>query len=87
MTTATIASKFICVHANLWDSAVLEIIGQSDKAIQVRNEHCRRTCWIPKSGLKPYKPGVEGYEQDFVLTPWFRDAANEFQLKVLNLAE
>ena len=75
------------IHANRWDSAIVEVIGESEKALQVKNTESGRVCWLPKSGIKPYKPGVATYENEYEIAPWFRDKMNLYQERVLNLAE
>ena len=82
VTTAT-----ILVHANKFDSAILEIVRETEKAYQVRNIDCKRQCWIPKAGLKPYKPGVATYENEYVVASWFWAKMDLTQEKVLNIAE
>lgn len=79
--------SWILVFASPFDGATLTIIQETDKALQVRNDHCGRECWIPKSGLKLRNPGVETYENEYVLADWFRAKLNLQQEKVLNLAE
>jgi hypothetical protein len=77
----------LVVHANKFDSAILEVIKETEKAYQVRNVDCGRMCWIPKSGLKAYKPGVATYENEYEVANWFWSKMNLMQEKVLNIAE
>jgi len=77
----------IVVHANKFDAAILEIISESEKAIQVRNRDCGRKCWLPKSALVGYKPGVPTYENEYIVANWFWSKMNLMQQKVLNIAE
>ena len=75
------------IHANKYDSAIVELVQESEKAIQVKNVECGRTCWIPKSGLREYKPGVPSYEGEYVVTAWFWNKMSIQQQRVLNIAE
>ena len=77
----------LVIHANKMDSAICGIVQESEKAIKVQNDHCKRSCWLPKAGLKPYKPGVPTYENEYVLADWFRDKMSSQQERVLNLLE
>jgi hypothetical protein len=78
-------SDSLVVHANRMDSAILVVINETAKAWEVRNVDCGRSCWLPKSGLRLYKPGVESYEGEYVLAPWLRSKLSDQQEKVLNL--
>lgn len=77
----------LVIHANKYDSAIVAVVAESDKAMQVKNVESGRVCWLPKSGLKPYRPGVESYENEYEVSGWFRNKMNLQQERVLNLAE
>lgn len=81
------ATATLVIHANPYDSAIVEIIKETEKAYQVKNIDCGRMCWIPKAGLKQYKPGVPSYENEYKLALWFEGKLDLRQEKVLNLAE
>lgn len=85
MTTAQATT--ILVTANLFDTAILEVIAESEKALHVRNVECGRTCWIPKSGIYLRKPGVATYENEYNVHDWFFNKMSKIQLKVLNVME
>lgn len=78
---------YLVIHANRMDSAICKVLQESEKAIKVQNNYCKRVCWLPKAGLRPYKPGVPTYENEYVLAQWFRDKMNTQQERVLNLLE
>ena len=78
---------WIMVMANPMDPAGLQIIGDSEKAIKVRNDYCGRDCWIPRAALVLRKPGVASYECEYDLRPWFFSKMSMRQRQVLNLAE
>lgn len=86
MTLAT-DNGTILVFANTYDGAILAVIGETEKAINVRNKECGRCCWLPKAGLVARKPGVPTYENEYVLARWFVSKLNLQQSKVLNIAE
>jgi len=65
----------------------LEILEDRDKSYKVRNVDNNATCFIPKSGLKPRKPGVPTYENEFILAGWFRNKLNHFQERALGIVE
>lgn len=75
------------IHANKYDAAIVEVVSQTERAIQVRNVDCGRSCWIPRSALAEYKPGVATYEDEFVVRDWFWVKMNRRQEQVLNIAE
>lgn len=77
----------LVIHANKFDSAIVEVVGESEKALQVKNTESGRVCWLPKSGIKAYKPGVPTYENEYEVSGWFRSKLNLQQERVLNLAE
>lgn len=86
---ATIATDngTVLVFANTYDGAILEVISETEKAIQVRNKESNRSCWLPKSGIEQRKPGVPTYENEYVVCGWFWSKMNLQQQKVLNVAE
>lgn len=77
----------LIVYANKFDGAILEVVKESEKAVQVRNVENGKSCWLPKSGLKPKKPGVPTYENEYELSRWFACKLSLQQERVLNLAE
>jgi hypothetical protein len=82
-----VASKTIFVSANKFDMAILDVIGETEKAYNVKNRDCGRTCWIPKSGLYLRKPGVATYEDEYEVHDWFYNRMSNPQMKVLNVME
>jgi hypothetical protein len=60
----------------------LYIIGETAKAYHVKDDF-GLTCWIPKSGIKPDKPGVPTYENCYHLADWFRNAMTRHQERVI----
>lgn len=77
----------LIVFANKYDGAILELLAESDKAINVRNIENNRTCWLPKSGIAQRKPGVPTYENEYNVARWFMAKMNQQQERVLNLLE
>ena len=77
----------LLVFANKWDGAILGVISESEKAVQVRNKENGKVCWLPKSGLVQRKPGVPTYENEYDLANWFRGKLSAQQERVLNLLE
>ena len=84
--TATETTSIV-VHANKFDSAILKVLTETEKAYSVQNVDCGRKCWIPKSGLKAYKPGVPSYENEYEVANWFWSKMSLIQEKVLNISE
>ena len=85
MTITTSEWNTIVVHANKWDSAILEVAEDRLKAIKVVNTENNKSCWLPKSGLKPHKPGVATYENEYTVAGWFSNKLTDQQERVLNL--
>ncbi len=77
----------IVIHANKFDSAIVEVVSETEKALQVKNTYCGRSAWIPKSGLKPYKKGVPSYENEYTVADWFWNKMDVRAQRVLNIAE
>lgn len=85
--TTTEQIKTILVFANKFDAAILEVVRETEKAIEVRNVECGRGCWIPKSAIYLRKPGVETYENEYEVRDWFFAKMNKYQMKALNIME
>ena len=85
MTTATAAT--IIIFANKWDGAICEVLAVSEKALQIRNKENGKSCWVPKSGIRLRKPGVQTYENEYEVNDWFFNKLSPIQMKTLNLAE
>ncbi len=77
----------ILVTANTWQSALLEVMKETEKAIQVKNVENGKVCWLPKAALKKYKPGVETYENNYDIANWFFPKMSSQQERVLNILE
>ena len=77
----------IVIHANKFDSAIVEVVSETEKALNIKNTYSHKSCWLPKSALKPYKPGVPTYETEYVVAAWFVSKLSRPQEIVLNLAE
>ena len=84
MTIAT-DNGTIIVFANIYDGAILRVSEERPKAIKVTNTENGKTCWLPKSGLKPRKPGVPTYESEYTVAAWFSNRLSDQQERVLNL--
>lgn len=80
-------SNKLIVFANKYDGAILEVIAESDKAINVRNVENKNACWLPKSAIVQRKPGVPTYENEYNVSRWFLSKMNNQQERVLNLLE
>jgi hypothetical protein len=79
------ATRTIVIHENKMDSAICEVIAETEKAIQVRNTYSKRTCWFPKAAMKAYKPGVATYEDEYTIALWLKMTPQ--QERVVNLLE
>jgi hypothetical protein len=84
MTVAT-ENKTMVIHANKFDSAIVVVIAETEKAVQIESKDNGCKCWLPKAALKPYKPGVATYENEYEIARWID--LSYMQEKVLNLAE
>ena len=83
---ATENNKLI-VFANKYDGAILEVVSQSEKAINVKNTENGKSCWSPKAGIVQRKPGVPTYENEYNVQRWFMSKMTNQQERVLNLLE
>ena len=72
------------IQANPMHLAHCDIIAETEKAIQICSVDCKSTCWLPKSALKPYNPGVPTYEGYYTIAGWFWRKMNHYQARVLN---
>lgn len=77
----------LIVFANKYDGAILEVVSESDKAINVKNVENGKSCWLPKAGITQRKPGVPTYENEYNVQRWFMAKLTNQQERVLNLLE
>jgi hypothetical protein len=77
----------IMVYAHMMDPAILMVVAETDKAVRVQNDYSKKECWLPKAGLRRWKPNDPSYETEYVPALWFRDSLSYQQMQVLNLAE
>ena len=87
MANVATENGWIMIMAHRMDPAGLYVIEETDKAIRVKNDHCGRECWLPKSAIEPRKPGEPTYENEYSIRSWFYDKMSLRQQQVLNLAE
>ena len=76
------------------DCQVVDVIAESDKAIQIRNCDSGKQAWIPKSGLRQHVPGNlwgvedrQADESEKVVADWFRAKCTGQQMAALGFAE
>ena len=84
MTIAT-ENGTIIVYANVHDAAELNVTEDRPKSIKVTNTYNGKSCWLPKKWLKPSKPNVPTYENEYKLKPWASNILDDQQERVLNL--
>lgn len=79
-----------------WDdrhpaAEVVDIVRETPKAYEIRNQATKATAWIPKSGLRPYTPPAimprEVGADEVVVADWFRRACTTYQMAVMGFAE
>lgn len=87
MNTIATDNGTIIVYANPFDGAILEVVSERPKAIEVVNRENRRKCWIPKSGLALRKPNVPTYENEYDVKDWFYNKLSSYQQRALNLLD
>ena len=80
-------SIYVAISKNSPNLEALEIVESREKSYKVRNKDNGGVCFLPKSGLKPRKPGVPSYEDEFVLAAWFRSKLSFQQERVLGVCE
>lgn len=66
-------------HANAPACDILEIVKETEKAIQVEHEETKKTTWLPKSAL------IEGQHGSINLKKWFKNKAEKSTLRALNI--
>lgn len=64
-----------------------DVIAETEKALHIRNQYSKKTAWVPKSGLKPYKPGVPTYEHNYDVADWFKRRMDRRQAVCLDFEE
>jgi hypothetical protein len=75
MTTQEI---YIALHAHQPMIGCFEIIKQSEKAYQVKNNE-DKTMWLPKKGLK----NIDGLNDQYTIAPWFKRKLENWQVSFL----
>lgn len=79
-----------------WDerhpaAEVVDIVRETPKAYEIRNQLTKVTAWIPKSGLRPYTPPAgmprEVGADEVVVAEWFRRTCTGLQMSVMGFAE
>ena len=85
-TTANLPAKLLI---NSFHTQVewFDVLSETEKAVFIRNQYSKKTAWIPKSGLKPYKPGVPTYENNYDLADWFVRRMDRRQAVCLDFEE
>jgi hypothetical protein len=73
------------------DCQLVEVIGESDKALKIKNVDSKRQAWIPKAGLRQYSP-PKGCKRltdktEKVVADWFRAKCSLDQMAALGFAE
>lgn len=65
----------------------VEVLADKGRSLKLRNCYNGAICFAPKSGLKPRKPDVPTYEDEYVLAPWYRAKLNRYEERVFGAAE
>lgn len=73
------------------DAQIVYVIGETEKALRIKNSDSGLVAWIPKSGLKKYVPPkicqrIVG-DDEFTVAPWFREKCTMTQMRALGYAE
>lgn len=72
-------------------SELVDVVRETAKAYQLRNQETGRMAWIPKSGLRPYTPPAsmprEVDANELVVADWFRRCCDRNQMAALGFAE
>ena len=70
-------------YTNTLNIVMLNVLKETEKAIQVEHEHNKKKTWLPKSGLTAQKNG------GFTLKKWLKDAIlkehNIYKMNALGL--
>lgn len=92
-TPATARKLFITWSPVYPEMAELVVVEERPKAWKARNTDNGVEVWIPKSGVKPRRPGANGetfaptYEDEYVLRDWFRAKCSHRQMMAVGAAE
>lgn len=78
---------FVTISKNSPNLVAFDIVKETAKAFLLKNREHGAQAWLPKSWLKPRKPGVPSYEDEYILSFFGRSNLSRHQEIALDILE